>query len=184
MSQLATTDLFDPFAAILSTTSAHRAQHGCGAYPYDKGTLLGVLAAAVNAQRIVEVGTALGYSAIWLAHGAPQAQVDTIESDTEHVSIARQHCRDYGMSERVHVHQGDAIAVLGSLDTSAYDLAFFDGFAPTPELINGLRERLRVGGTLVCANLTLGGPEASRPLFDAEVWLTHSFGETAIAVKC
>ena len=180
MSQFTTTD---PFAGILTTTDAHRARHNCGAYPYDKGTLLGVLAAAVNAQRIVEVGTALGYSAIWLAYGAPQARVDTIESDAEHVSIARQHCNDYGMSARVHVHQGDAMTVLGSLDRNAYDLAFFDGFAPTPQLINGLRERLRVGGTLVCANLTLGGPEASRPLFDAQAWLTHSFGETAIAVK-
>ena len=60
----------DPFANILSTTNTHRAQHGCGAYPYDKGTLLGVLAAAVKATRIIEVGTALGYSALWLAHGA------------------------------------------------------------------------------------------------------------------
>jgi len=153
MSQPANTDPLDPFAAILTTTDAHRAQHGCGAYPYDKGTLLGVMAAAVNARRIVEVGTALGYSAIWLAHGAPQAQVDTIESGSGHVDIARQHCVDYGMSDRVQVHHGDAMTVLNSLDASAYDLAFFDGFAPTPELINGLRERLRVGGVLVCANL-------------------------------
>lgn len=180
MSHLSMTD---PFAEILTTTDAHRAQHGCGAYPYDKGTLLGVLAAAVNARRIVEVGTALGYSAIWLAHGAPQAHVDTIESDPQHVDIARQHCNEYGMSERVQVHQGEAMAVLGSLDTNAYDLAFFDGFAPTPELINGLRERLRVGGMLVCANLTLGGPDASRPLADPTAWLMHSFGETALAVK-
>ena len=87
------------------------------------------------------------------------------------------------MSERVQVHQGEAIAVLASLDTNVYDLAFFDGFAPTPELINGLRERLRTGGMLVCANLTLGGPEASRALADPTAWMTHSFGETAIAVK-
>lgn len=50
MSQLASPD---PFAEILTTTDAHRAEHGCGAYPYDKGTLLGVLAAAVNARRTV-----------------------------------------------------------------------------------------------------------------------------------
>ena len=180
MSQLSITD---PFADILTATNTHRANHGCGAYPYDKGTLLGALAAAVNARRIVEVGTALGYTAIWLAHGAPRAQVDTIEADTEHVRIARQHCSDYAMDGRVQVHHGDALTVLDTLDADAYDLAFFDGFAPTPELIDGLRRRLRVGGTLVCANLTLGGPEASQPLADAAAWLTHSFGETAIAVK-
>ena len=63
MSHLLTTD---PFADILSTTETNRARHGCGAYPYDKRTLLGVLAAAVEATRIIEVETALGYSALWL----------------------------------------------------------------------------------------------------------------------
>ena len=180
MSHLLTTD---PFADILSTTDTHRARHGCGAYPYDKGTLLGVLAAAVQATRIIEVGTALGYSALWLAYGAPSAQVDTIESDPEHVQIARQHCRAYKMSDRVHVHQGDALTVLDSLDTNVYDLAFFDGFAPTSQLVTGLHQRLRTGGVLVCANLTLGEHNASDLLSDPEAWMTHSFGETAIAVK-
>ncbi len=92
MSHLLTTDLF---ADILSTTDTHRARHDCGAYPYNNGTLLGVLATAVQASRIIEVGTALEYSALWLAHDAPRAQVDTIESDPEHVRIARQHCIDY-----------------------------------------------------------------------------------------
>ena len=54
----------DPSADILSTTDTQRARHGCGAYPYDKGTLLGVLAAAVQVTRIIEVGTAFGYSAV------------------------------------------------------------------------------------------------------------------------
>jgi predicted O-methyltransferase YrrM len=173
----------DPFADILTTTNAHRAGHGCGAYPYDKGTLLGVLAAAVNAQHIVEVGTAFGYSALWLAHGARQARVDTIEFDPEHVRIARQHFADHKMADRIQVHQGDALTVLNSLDSNVYDLAFFDGFAPNPQLIEGLRRRLRTGGVLVCANLTLGSPDASRPLADPGAWMTHSLGETAIAVK-
>ncbi len=175
--------MVDPFANILTTTNAHRARHSCGAYPYDKGSLLGVVAAAVNAQRIVEVGTAFGYSALWLAHGARNAQIDTIEFDPEHVQIARQHFADHKVGDRIHVHQGDAITVLDSLDTNAYDLAFFDGFEPSPQLIEGLRRRLRTGGVLVCANLTLGSPDASRPLADPEAWMTHSLGETAIAVK-
>ena len=173
----------DPFADILTTTDAHRAQHGCGAYPYDKGTLLGVLAAAVKATRIIEVGTALGYSALWLAHGAPNAQVDTIESDPEHVRIARQHCIDYKMSNRVHVHHGDALTVLNGLGSNVYDLAFFDGFAPTPQLVAGLHQRLRPGSVLVCANLTLGNHNADDLLTDPDAWLMHSFGETAIAAK-
>ena len=46
----------DPFAQIRKATDQHRAQHGCGAYPYDNGPLLSVLAAAVQARRILERG--------------------------------------------------------------------------------------------------------------------------------
>jgi predicted O-methyltransferase YrrM len=63
----------DPFAALREATLAHRAQHDCAAYPYDNGALLGTLAASANARRVLELGTALGYTALWFAHGAPQA---------------------------------------------------------------------------------------------------------------
>ena len=68
----------------------HRAKHGCGAYPYDNGPLLSTLAAAANARRILELGTALGYTALSFAYGAPDATVDTIERDPEHVQLARE----------------------------------------------------------------------------------------------
>ena len=54
----------DPFAALREATMAHRAVHGCGAYPYDNGALLGTLAAAANARRVLELGTALGYTCL------------------------------------------------------------------------------------------------------------------------
>ncbi len=87
------------------------------------------------------------------------------------------------MSDRVYVHHGNALTVLYSLDTNVYDFAFFDGFAPTPQLVTGLHQRLRTGGVLVCANLTLGKHIASDLRAAPEAWMTHSFGETAIAVK-
>ena len=48
--------LADPFASVRDATNAHRAKHaGCGAYPYQNGPLLGTLAAATNARRILEL---------------------------------------------------------------------------------------------------------------------------------
>ncbi len=171
----------DPFADILTATHIHRSRHGCGAYPYDKGSMLGVLAAAIDARRIVEVGTALGYTSLWLSYGAQHAHIDTIEFDSDHVRIARQHFIGHKVADRIHVHHGEAVTVLDGLDNNAYDLAFFDGFEPTRQLVNGLDRRLRIGGILVCANLTLGRTDPV--LIDSAAWLVHSFGETAIAVK-
>ena len=83
----------DPFAKVKAATDAHRARHGCGAYPYDNGPLLAALAAAANARRILELGTALGYTALSFASGAPDSTVDTIERDPEHVQLARDNIR-------------------------------------------------------------------------------------------
>jgi predicted O-methyltransferase YrrM len=177
----------DPFAKIRAATNAHRKQHGCGAHPYDNGALLGALAAAAGARRILELGTALGYTALWLAQGAGEAVVDTIERDPEHVRLARRHVEALGFAGRVVVHEGEFEAVLRTLDPG-YDVAFFDGFTPTPPLLTGLRRLLRLRGVLISANLTHGG-EANRyrdRLLDAGEWLTAFVDEdreTAISIK-
>ena len=174
----------DPFEALPETTRQHRSRHGCGAYTYDDGSLPGVLAAAVGAQRVVEVGTALGYTACWLASAHDTTTVDTIENDPDHVDLARAEIARYGLGDRVSVHYGEAESVLAGLDEAVYDVAFFDGFAPTVAVLGLLRSRLRPGGLLIAANLTLGGAGAVRAqLADASRWRTHSFGETALAVK-
>src|SRR5262249_61020094 len=67
----------DPFADVRKATDAHRARHRCHAYPYRRGPLLGALAAAVQAQRIVELGTALGYTSLCFAQGAAAATIET-----------------------------------------------------------------------------------------------------------
>jgi predicted O-methyltransferase YrrM len=148
---------------------------------------LAALAAAANARRIVELGTALGYTALSFASGAPGATVDTIEGDPEHVGLARENIAAAAMDHRVIVHEGDFAVVLPTLDPG-YDVAFFDGGAPVPALHKTLRGLLRTGGTLITANLNHGGAaEAVRKaLFDGKTWrsaLVDEHGETAISVK-
>ncbi len=126
----------DPFAAVREATLAHRAAHGCGAYPYDNGALLGALAAAANARRVLELGTALGYTALWFAHGAPQAVIDTIERDGEHVRLAREQVEAHGMAGHIVVHEGEFAAVMRRLDPG-YDVAFFDGLHPVAAAAQG-----------------------------------------------
>lgn len=177
----------DPFAKIRQTTNAHRGQHGCGAYPYGNGPLLSALAAAANARRILELGTALGYTALSFAYGAPDATVDTIERDPRHVELAREHIAALGLDHRITVHEGEFAAVLPGLDPG-YDVAFFDGHTPVPSLHTKLRGLLRTGGTLITANLNHGGTADAvrKALFEGKGWrsaLIDDDGETAISVK-
>jgi predicted O-methyltransferase YrrM len=177
----------DPFARVRAATLAHRAKHGCGAYPYDNGPLLGALAAAAGAKRILELGTALGYTALSFAHGAPQAIIDTVERDGEHARLARGNIAAAGMEGRVIVHEGDFGDVLPAL-APGYDLAFFDGHTPVPKLHAELRRLLRPRGVLVTANLNHGGTANAvcEALLDQRSWLTAFLDEdreTAISIK-
>jgi predicted O-methyltransferase YrrM len=179
-------DRADVFAHIRAATNEHRRRHGCGAYPYGNGALLGALAAGSGARRVLELGTALGYSALWLARGAADAVVDTIERDPEHVRLARENVEACGLAGHVLVHAGAFETVLRSLDPG-YDLAFFDGFTPEKPLIAAVTRLLRTGGMLVSANLTHDGSDAYRAaLLNERSWLTAFIderGETAISVK-
>ncbi len=176
----------DSFAALREATLAHRAKHGCGAYPYDNGALLGTLAAAAHARRVLKLGTALGYTALWFAHGAPEAVVDTIERDAEHVRLARENVEAHGMAGHIVVHEGDFAAVMRRLDPG-YDVAFFDGFTPSRVLLKDLRRLLRARGLLISANLTHAGAEAYlAALQEKKSWLTAFIDEeheTALSIK-
>jgi predicted O-methyltransferase YrrM len=177
----------DPFAQVRSQTLRHRAQHGCGTYPFEDGAILGVIAAAIAPERVLELGCALGYTALWFAHGAKQAKIDTIERDAEHVRLARENFSAFGVADRVTVHQGDFAAVLPRL-AAGYDLAFFDGFSPTPDYLRAFQKLVRSGGVLISSNLHFRDAETRayrELLFDGGAWLTAAIadGDTAMSVR-
>ncbi len=148
--------------------------------------MLGALAGVANARRILELGTALGYTALSFAHGAAGATIDTVERDPDHVQLARDNIAAAGMDHRITVHDGDFAAVLPTFDPG-YDVAFFDGGTPVNTLHKSLRGLLRTGGTLITANLNHGGTADAvrKALFEGKSWLSALIedGETAISVK-
>src|SRR3954447_19152611 len=95
-----------------------------------QGKQLMLLARAMGARRILEVGTLGGYSAIWLARALPaDGHLDTCEIDPLHAETARASIAAAGLADRVTVHLGsaaDTIAGLTAEGVEAYDLAFID----------------------------------------------------------
>lgn len=166
------TQAVDPFKRLLVETDRHRREHGCWAYPFQDGPGLGVLTGAMRATRILELGTALGYTACWFAHASPEAEVDTIERDPKHVRLARKNLESFKFASRVNIIHADFAIALASLQPG-YDLAFFDGYAPTAEDLNRIRSMLRPRGVLVSANLDLdGGSSVRAALANPSRWLT------------
>ena len=89
-------------------------------------SFLAVTARACGATMIVEVGTNIGYGAIVLARaGGASARVVTIEKDPGTVKIAREYIARAGLSERIEVREGDAIAELSAI-AGEIDLLYVD----------------------------------------------------------
>jgi predicted O-methyltransferase YrrM len=122
------------------------------------GALLRVLAIAIGAKRILEIGTAIGYSGIWLAGALPaDGMLITLEKDPERARVARQNFERAGVADRVSVVVGDAQLKIVKV-AGPFDLIFQDGakglYGP---LLDPLVALLRPGGLLVTDNVLWDG---------------------------
>jgi len=80
------------------------------------GGLLHATVKAMGATRVLEIGTAIGYSALWMATALPAAgMLVTLERDAARAAIARAHAREAGVDDRVTVMIGDAERYLHKL---------------------------------------------------------------------
>lgn len=176
----------DPYDSIQAGTNAHREAHGCWAYPYADGSRLGTISDAIRARRILELGTALGYTALWLAHGSAEAHVDTIDRDPEHVRLARENIAGFDLDRRITVYEGDFEEILSTFE-QGYDIAFFDGYAPILSYLEEFYRLVRPGGILISANLSMADAEAyHQGLADRHEWHTAFLSEsheTAISIR-
>jgi predicted O-methyltransferase YrrM len=118
------------------------------------GRLLYILASAMNAKKVLELGTATGYSAIWLGKAVltSKGTVITVEWDKATAERARANIAEAGLSKVVEVQQGDARKLLAS-QKGPFDLIFLDVEKEQySSLLDGAVEALRPGGLLVFDN--------------------------------
>lgn len=124
---LDTTMLGDDPALAAAAEASHAAGLPPIAVSAQQGKFLSLLAGAVGARRILEIGTLGGYSAIWLARGAgPRGRVVTLEYEPRHAEIARANLQRAGVADRVEVVVGAALETLPTLTGDPFDLVFID----------------------------------------------------------
>ena len=121
-------------------------------------SFLKVLLLMTRPVRILEVGTAIGFSAILMSEYAPkEAKITTIEKYEKRIPIARENFKRAGKEETISLIEGDALEVMKSLDDS-YDFIFMD--AAKGQYISYMPEAIRLlkkGGLLVSDNVLQDG---------------------------
>lgn len=137
------------------------------------GALLRVLAVSIGATRVLEIGTAIGYSGIWLAGALPAGgMLLTMEMNPDRARIARDNFSRAGLADRASVIVGDAQRMLAKV-SGPFDLIFQDGdkrlYVP---MLDRLVDLVRPGGLLVTDNVLWDGEVVpglvGRPKRDAE----------------
>ena len=121
-------------------------------------SLLKTLLTMLRPARVLEVGTAVGFSALLMSEYLPEgAHITTIEKYEKRILIARQNFRRAGKEEQITLIEGDAMEVLRSLD-GPFDFVFMDAAkGQYPHYLPEVLRLLTPGGVLMSDNVLQDG---------------------------
>ena len=130
-----------------------------------QGRFLKMLVEISGAKKVLEIGSFTGYSSCWMALGLPEdGHIDALEINDELEDLMREGWQRAGVSDKIHLHIGDAIESLGNL-AGPYDLIFIDAnkrqYAEYYRLCLPL---LRKGGLIVADDTLWDGKVYADPL--------------------
>ena len=159
------------------------AELGCPAVSMSAADLLRLLAASVQAQAVIEIGTGAGVSGAALLGGMTAPGVLTsIDVEAEHQRVARETFTALGYDHtRARLIAGRALDVLPRMSDAAYDILFVDGDKTEyPAILTQAKRLLRVGGLVIFDNMLWGGRMADAGERDPE---SVALRDTAAMVK-
>lgn len=145
-----------------------------------QGKLLFLLARAMRARRILELGTLGGYSTIWLARALPRGgRVVTLELEPTHAAVARDNLKRANLARRVDIRVGPALETLDTLIADAvkpFDLIFIDADKPRiPEYYERALALSHPGSVIIVDNVVRDGKLADASSDDANVQGVRAF---------
>jgi caffeoyl-CoA O-methyltransferase len=147
---------------VLAAMEVHAARDGVPIVVPEAGELLHVLALGARPRRIVEVGTAIGVSTLYLARALPDdGVIVSFEVDPERHAAARDYLDRAGLLERADLRLQDAREGLRELAQGSFEFAFLDGVkAQYGDYLEQVVPLLRAGGVLAIDNVLMSGTVA------------------------
>ena len=146
-------DLLPSRDPVLAEIESYAAQHEIPIVGPAVARFLSSLVLITKAKRIFELGSAIGYSTIWLARAAgPGCEVHYSDGSEENAARARSYFERAGVSGDIRIHVGDALTALASTP-GAFDIIFNDvdkdGY---PAVLKAAPSRIRTGGLFITDN--------------------------------
>ncbi len=126
--------------------------------------MLKVLVRMNKPKRILEVGTAIGYSASIMASVMDTGEIITIEKNKDIIDLAKENIKQMGFEERITIIEGDAEDVLSNLE-GKFDFIFLDASkGHYKEFFSKFIDKLNEGGIVVSDNILFKGMVATDEL--------------------
>jgi predicted O-methyltransferase YrrM len=182
------TDLLVPNEPALEQALRNNTAWGLPAHDVSalQGKLLYLLARAIGARTVLELGALGGYSTIWLARAVPDdGRVVTLETNAQHAEVARANVAQAGLASVVDVRIGPALETLPHLvsdDAGPFDLVFLDADKRhNPEYLEWSLALARPGTLIVADNLVRGGDVVNHESDDPDVRGVRRFADLLAA---
>ncbi len=152
--------LLPPRDQIAQQLEADAAHNGVPIVDPEVGRFLEITARAMHTTRVLEIGTATGYSGLHLLRGMDSGELVTIDVDAQRQQIARDHFRQAGLVDYATFLLGPALDLLPTLQ-GPFDLLFLDAIKTEyREYLDLALPMLRVGGVVVADNVLRAGQVA------------------------
>ena len=130
----------------------------------EAGRFINILVKSTSSRRILEIGTSVGYSTLWLAEAARETggKVVTIDNNPDKHAQAREHLTQAGLDGQAELITGDAVESIGSL-TGAIDFVLLDcERSDYISSFDAVHPKLAPGGLVVADNMTFPASEHAR----------------------
>lgn len=153
-----------PVTGHLKTLEEFARQENIPIIPHETVAYFRLLLQSLQPQQILEIGTAIGFSALMMAENVPTAQITTIDRNEEMLGLARENLAAYDHRQQIKLLAGEAMTLLPDLPDNHFDLVFMDSAKSKyivflPEVL----KKLKVGGLVILDDIFQGG-DVAKPI--------------------